>query len=108
MPEKCHIFTLPVLAHFHAVADIHAYAVVVTCARMAPLRSLVEGVPYDSCNSADQSHGPLAIGARGSPQAQRGSAYRYLLPSTPRQCPLLWPWGRGAAPGDSGWPSCPL
>src|SRR4029453_17014111 len=75
---------------------------------MAPLGSLTEGVPYGSCHSSDQSGGPLAFGAGGSPQAQRGSAHRYLLPSAPRQGPLLWPWGRGSTPGNSGWPSCPL
>ena len=26
----------------------------------------------------------------------------------PRACPLVWPWRRSSAPGDSGWPSCPL
>src|SRR5215510_5766799 len=75
---------------------------------IAPLGSLTEGVPHGYCNSSDQSGSSLAVGAGGGPQAQRGGTHRYLLPSAPRPCPLLWPWGRGAAPGDAGWPACPL
>ena len=44
----------------------------VTCAMIASFRSLAEGVPHGHCYSSDQSGGPLAFGAGGGPQAQRG------------------------------------
>src|SRR5215467_4948353 len=47
----------------------------VTFAMMAPLGSLVEGVPHGYCHSSDQSGGPLAFGAGGAPQTQRGGAH---------------------------------
>jgi hypothetical protein len=68
---------------------------------MAPLAKLAEGMPQGASNAADQSRGPLAFGAGGSPQAQRGCPHRYLLPSALRSYPFVWPWGGGAAPGDS-------
>jgi hypothetical protein len=75
---------------------------------MEPLKSLAEEGPHGRCNSADQSGGPLTFGAGSGTQAQRGCAHRYLLPSAPRKCPLVWPWSRSPAPSDSRWPSCPL
>ena len=69
-------------------------------------KKLAEEVPYGDCDSADQSRGPLAFGTGGGPQAQRGCPDRYLLPSAPCACALVWPWSRGPAPGDSRWPSC--
>src|SRR4029434_1047962 len=58
---------------------------------MPPLANLAEGVPHGDYDSADQSRGPLAVGARGRPQAQRGCPHRYLLPSAPCAYPLVWP-----------------
>src|SRR5262245_17686677 len=75
---------------------------------LAPLGSLTAGVPHGFGHASDQSGSFLAVGAGGGPQTQRGGTPRYLLLAAPRPCPLLWPWGRGAAPGDSGGPSCPL
>ena len=51
---------------------------------------------------------PTCLWRWGSSAAQNRCAHRYLLPSTPRACPLVWPWRRSPAPGDSRWPSCPL
>src|SRR5215475_13854729 len=45
-------------------------------AMIHPLGKLAERVPHGDCDSADQSRGPLAFGAGGSPQAQRGGAHR--------------------------------
>src|SRR5262249_46095794 len=87
---------------------VQAYVVTATSAMMQPLPKLAEGVAHGGCDSADQSRGPFAFGAGGHTQAQRGSAHRYFLPSTPRPCPLVWPWRGGPAPGDSRWPSCSL
>src|SRR5215467_5565326 len=75
---------------------------------MQPLERLAEGVSHGDGDSSDQSHGPLASGAGGRTQAQRGGAHRYLLSSASCKYPLMWPWRRGPAPGHSRWPSCPL
>src|SRR5215475_7225716 len=75
---------------------------------MPPLASLPEGVPHDRHDASDPPRGPLALGVGGGTQAPGGCAHRYLLLAAPRQCPLVWPWGRGAALGDSRWPSYAL
>src|SRR5215471_20065231 len=77
-------------------------------AMIHPLGNLAERVPHGDCDSADQSRGPLAVGTRGRPQAQRGCPHRYLLSSAPCSYPLVWAGSGGPAPGDSRWPSCPL
>src|SRR5262245_12096234 len=61
-----------------------AYAVVVTCAMMAPLGSLAAGVPHGHGHSAAQFRGPLACGTGGGPQAPGSTAPRYLLRAIPR------------------------
>jgi hypothetical protein len=60
---------------------------------MPPLRRLAEGVPHGGRDSTDQSRGPLAVGARGGTHAQRGDAHRYLRPSAPRPCLVVWSGG---------------
>src|SRR5215475_84845 len=87
---------------------VQAYVVTETCAMMQALAKLAEGVPHGGYDSTDQSRGPFTIGARGDTQAPGGSAHRYFLSSTPRPCPLVWPWSGGLAPSDSRWTSCPL
>src|SRR5215510_4015566 len=77
-------------------------------ALIEPLGQLAARVPHGGRDASDQSRGPLTVGAGGGTQAQRGGAHRYWLPSTPWAYALLWTWGGGAAPGDSGRPSCPL
>src|SRR5262245_16361323 len=77
-------------------------------AMLHPLGNLAARVPHGACDSADPSRGPLAFGAGGSPQAQRGGAHRYLLSAAPGACALVWPWRGGPAPGASRWSSCPL
>jgi len=52
---------------------------------MPPLERLAEGVSQGDGEASEQSRGPLASGAGGRPQAQRGGAPRYLLSSA--SCP---------------------
>ena len=74
-----------------------AYVVTVLSAMIKPLRQLAEGVSDGGRDASDQSHGPLAFGAGGSTQAQRGCDHRSLLPlPTLRICSRV----------DAGWRHC--
>jgi len=75
---------------------------------MQPLAKLADTGPHGDDDAADQARGPLPFGARGGPQAPRGCPHRYLLPSAPRACPVVWPGSGGPGPGDARWSSCPL
>src|SRR5215475_10399799 len=75
---------------------------------MAPLSSFAEGVPHGRYHASHPSGSPLAFGAGGRAPASNRCAHRYLLPSTPRACSLVWPWRSSPTPGDSRWPSCSL
>jgi hypothetical protein len=50
---------------------------------MEPLRSFAEGVPHGRYHSANQSGGPLAFGAGGSPQAQHSCVIDTFCPPHP-------------------------
>src|SRR5262250_489061 len=60
MPEKCHIFTLPVLAHFHAVADISSLLTLM-------VKGLRHGAPWFSAGGRALSRSTSS--ARTPPQS---------------------------------------